>query len=251
MDFWDNPDTRTNNACNDPHGTFCGRTRREFLWEAGGGFTGLALAGLLIPRRLLRRPAPPPTAAATPIRWPPEPPHFAPKAKSVIFLFMYGGPSQVDTFDYKPKLYAARRQDDRRSRPSAAAATKNEGRVVGPEVEVQAVRPVRQVGQRPVPAPGHLRRRHRLHPFDDRRLADPRLGHAADEHGQDPVAAARAWARGSTTAWAASTRTCPASWSCSTRPAGRSAAPRTGRAATCRPLSGHDAPLRRRRRSST
>ena len=31
-------------------------------------------------------------------------PHFAPKAKRVIFLFMYGGPSQVDTFDYKPVL---------------------------------------------------------------------------------------------------------------------------------------------------
>ena len=33
-------------------------------------------------------------------------PHFAPKAKRVIFLFMYGGPSQVDTFDYKPVLQA-------------------------------------------------------------------------------------------------------------------------------------------------
>ena len=31
-------------------------------------------------------------------------PHFAPKAKSVIFLFMYGGPSHIDTFDYKPKM---------------------------------------------------------------------------------------------------------------------------------------------------
>ena len=29
------------------HGTFCGRTRREFLWEAGGGFTGVALASML------------------------------------------------------------------------------------------------------------------------------------------------------------------------------------------------------------
>src|SRR5207245_1557824 len=34
----------------------------------------------------------------------PRPPHFAPKAKSVIFLFMVGGPSQVDTFDPKPAL---------------------------------------------------------------------------------------------------------------------------------------------------
>ena len=35
----------------------------------------------------------------------PKAPHFAPKAKSVIFLFMYGGPSHIDTFDYKPKMY--------------------------------------------------------------------------------------------------------------------------------------------------
>ena len=34
----------------------------------------------------------------------PKPPHFAPKAKSVIFLFMYGGPSHIDTFDYKPNM---------------------------------------------------------------------------------------------------------------------------------------------------
>ena len=76
---------------------------------------------------------------------------FPAKAKSVIFLFMYGGPSHVDTFDYKPELYALdgktiagqdlrpRRQEERGPRRRA-------------EVEVQAVRPVRQVGQRPVPA---------------------------------------------------------------------------------------------------
>ena len=34
----------------------------------------------------------------------PKPPHFAPRAKSVIYLFMAGGPSQLELFDYKPKL---------------------------------------------------------------------------------------------------------------------------------------------------
>jgi hypothetical protein len=34
----------------------------------------------------------------------PKPPQFEPRAKRVIFLFMHGGPSQVDTFDYKPLL---------------------------------------------------------------------------------------------------------------------------------------------------
>src|ERR1700738_2000525 len=78
--------------------SFCRRTRREFLWEAGAGFTGLALAGLL---------AKDATAAESQLGNPlaPKKPHFDAKAKSVIFLFMYGGPSQVDTFDYKPKLY--------------------------------------------------------------------------------------------------------------------------------------------------
>src|SRR5215813_8866205 len=81
-----------------PAGTFCRRTRREFLWEAGAGFTGLAMTGLFpdaIPAAESR--------TANPLT--PKPPHFAAKAKSIIFLFMYGGPSHVDTFEHKPKLY--------------------------------------------------------------------------------------------------------------------------------------------------
>src|SRR5262245_43053593 len=83
---------------------FCGRTRREFLWEAGAGFTGVALAGLLDRDGFFANCA---AAAQTPTSSYQEPrqPHFPAKAKSVIFLFMYGGPSQVDTFDYKSKLY--------------------------------------------------------------------------------------------------------------------------------------------------
>ncbi len=89
-----------------PRDTFCGRTRREFLWQAGGAFTSLALTGLLDADGFLVNQA---VAAdgvsnfVNPLA--PKPPHFAPKAKSCIFLFMYGGPSHVDTFDYKPKLY--------------------------------------------------------------------------------------------------------------------------------------------------
>jgi len=83
---------------------FCGRTRREFLGQAGGGFTGLALSGLLqgdglfgqaqaneVKRKFLN-----PLAEKKPM--------FAAKAKAVIFLFMYGGPSHIDTFDYKPNM---------------------------------------------------------------------------------------------------------------------------------------------------
>src|SRR5258708_4294236 len=59
-------------------------------------------------------------------------PHFAPKAKSVIFLFMYGGPSQVDTFDYKPNLYPL----DGKTiavKTFGRGGKRNEGRVVGPK----------------------------------------------------------------------------------------------------------------------
>ena len=84
---------------------FCGRTRREFLWETGAGFTSVALAGLLGDDGFLNNQA---VAAdgvsefVNPLQ--PKDPHFAPKAKSVIFLYMYGGPSHIDTFDYKPGM---------------------------------------------------------------------------------------------------------------------------------------------------
>jgi hypothetical protein len=83
---------------------FCGRTRREFLWEAGGGFTAVALAGLLGDDFFAGQAVA--ADGATPYRNPlaPKKPHFDGKAKSVIFLFMYGGPSHIDTFDYKPAM---------------------------------------------------------------------------------------------------------------------------------------------------
>jgi len=75
-----------------PNRTACGRTRREFLWNAGGGFAGLAFLDLMARERLFAgeslEPATPSMA----------------KAKHVVFLFMNGGPSQVDTFDPKPEL---------------------------------------------------------------------------------------------------------------------------------------------------
>ena len=75
-----------------PNRTPCGRTRREFLWQVGGGFAGLALADLLSSE----------AAAASPLAEKCR--HFPAKAKHCVFLFMNGGPSQVDTFDPKPAL---------------------------------------------------------------------------------------------------------------------------------------------------
>ncbi len=84
---------------------FCGRTRREFIWQSGAGFAGTALAGLLSDEGFFDNQT---VAADGATKWEnplaPKDPHFAPKAKSVIFLYMYGGPSHIDTFDYKPNM---------------------------------------------------------------------------------------------------------------------------------------------------
>jgi len=77
--------------------------RRDFLASLGGGFGALALAALMaeeaagdIHKSKIRIDPINPLSA--------RPPHFVPKAKNVIFLFMYGGFSHVDTLDYKPEL---------------------------------------------------------------------------------------------------------------------------------------------------
>lgn len=80
---------------------FCGRTRREFLWQSGGGFASAALASMLQRDGFFTSSA---SASDSINPLAAKPPHFAPKAKSVIFLFMYGGPSHIDTFDRKPKM---------------------------------------------------------------------------------------------------------------------------------------------------
>src|SRR5438105_3793819 len=111
---------------------FCGRTRREFLWETGAGFGAAALTGLLSADGFFNRAA----ASNAPARFvnplAPRRPHFTPKARSVIFLFMYGGPSHIDTFDYKPNLYPL----DGRTIPVRTfgrGGHRNQGRVVGPK----------------------------------------------------------------------------------------------------------------------
>ncbi len=76
-------------------------SRRDLFRRAGHGAGLLALAGLLDESRLLV-----PRAMAAPSVDPlaPRPPQLKTRAKSVIWLFMNGGPSQVDTWDYKPEL---------------------------------------------------------------------------------------------------------------------------------------------------
>src|SRR5438045_3774681 len=127
-----------------PGRQFCGRTRREFLWETGAGFGAVALTGLLSDDLFFERQAAasqPRTAFISPMT--PKKPHHTPKAKAVIFLFMYGGPSHVDTFDHKPKMYPL----DGKTiavKTFGRGGHRNQGRVVGPK---WSVKPYGQCGK--------------------------------------------------------------------------------------------------------
>ena len=110
---------------------FCGRTRREFLWQTGGGFAGTALTAMLQGDGFFSSTA---RGAEGPVHQnplAPKAPHFAPKAKSVIFLFMYGGPSHIDTFDYKPAM-KGRDNQTVDVKTFGRGGHKNQGRIVEP-----------------------------------------------------------------------------------------------------------------------
>src|SRR5947207_6076267 len=101
----------------------------------GAGFTGLALTGLLDGDGFFTRQASAATPKLNPLQ--PRPAHFPARAKSCIFLFMYGGPSQMDLFDFKPELQKRdgqkvkmeiRRRD---VQPSTLLASKREFRQCG------------------------------------------------------------------------------------------------------------------------
>lgn len=79
-------------------GPSCGRCRRSFLGDLGMGFGGLVLSSLLHQDGVGR------AAESEPHRLPTGEPHFAPKAKNVIWIFLSGGVSQLETFDPKPLL---------------------------------------------------------------------------------------------------------------------------------------------------
>jgi hypothetical protein len=87
-----------------------GITRRQVLKSAGAGFGYLALAGLL-GHNAARGDATRPLAARQP--------HFRARAKRIIFLFMEGAMSQLDTFEYKPRLW----REDGQEAPGGATIT--------------------------------------------------------------------------------------------------------------------------------
>lgn len=78
------------------------QSRREFLTHTGGGFASVALSALLADELQAAPPQQQPIDPLQPLAE--RLPHFLPKAKRVIFLFQYGGPSTFDLLDYKPQL---------------------------------------------------------------------------------------------------------------------------------------------------
>lgn len=81
-------------CCDGQHG---GMSRREMLSRASTGFGAMALAALTSDRAYGGMKSPPTGGVLSEF-------HHPPKARSVIFLYMDGGPSQLDTFDPKPRL---------------------------------------------------------------------------------------------------------------------------------------------------
>jgi len=73
-------------------------TRRRFLQHCASGMGAMALASLFNERLFAA------DGASVPAAGGPAGPHFAPRAKNMIYLFMSGGPSHLDLFDYKPEL---------------------------------------------------------------------------------------------------------------------------------------------------
>ncbi|MBA4192220.1 MAG: DUF1501 domain-containing protein [Planctomycetaceae bacterium] len=98
-------------------------SRREFLFQAGGGLGGIALNWLLAQEtRADAKLAPSKNPLAA------KKPHFAAKAKRVIFMFMVGGPSQMDLFDPKPELakWAGKPLPESTGRPKSQFTTGGE-----------------------------------------------------------------------------------------------------------------------------
>ena len=154
-------------------------TRRHFLSSTSLGIGALGLASLLDPALLSGETGPEPGDAAGPLL---KATHFVPRAKRVIYLFQSGGPSQLDLFDYKPKLQNDARRGAAGVGANGAAADRHDRRpAVVPDrrlaVQVRAARQVGHLGQRAAAAHGEDRRRAVHRQVDAHRGDQPRPGH--------------------------------------------------------------------------
>ena len=105
------------NRTPDPRSGHARPTRRQLFHDAGASLGGLAMWSMLGRAGFFSG------ADQNPLA--PRPQHFPAKAKHVIFLFMFGGPSQMDLFDYKPALqkYSGKSIDIERRRNKVQQAT--------------------------------------------------------------------------------------------------------------------------------
>ena len=148
-------------------------SRRQLLKQSALGFGSLALSSLLADEARGFDPQSP--------RLPPS----TPRAKRVIFLFMKGGPSHVDTFDRKPMLD----RDDGKPYPvrSAARHLRADRQTARSPWKFKQVWPERHRGQRAVSECRAMRRRPVLHPLDARHQSGPRRRGAQAAHRQRQV----------------------------------------------------------------
>ena len=166
----------------------------QLLWQAGGGLGGIALAP---PAQTATACSPPQPAGPSPRT------HSAPRAKRVVQLFMSGAASQCDTFDYKPRARSSGTARSSTPARRSSCSRSDPGDVHGQPLGVAAVRPVRQVGQRP--ACRTWRRASTTSPSSTR-WSPSRTSTARRRSCRTPASscpASPAWARGSATAWAA------------------------------------------------
>ena len=113
-------------------------TRRQLFGRCAMGLGSIALASLMNDS-LLAEPA---RDIAHPLA--PRAPHFKAKAKNVIYLFMAGGPSQLELFDYKPKLVELNGQPI----PESFIKGKRAAQAARRPPQVRATRPGRNLGER-------------------------------------------------------------------------------------------------------
>ena len=174
-------------------------SRREFLTKSANGFGALALPALLAHEIAASPQSNNPLAAKAP--------HFAPKAKAVIYLFMVGAPSQMETFDPKPVLNKMNGQLMPKSFGEIKGQFVKQGTpLLGSAVEIQKIRAIRRRCFRAFPAHRYLCRRHRVHPFVLCRQLCSRSGDVSNA--DQPCAVRSSFARfvGSRMDWAASVK---------------------------------------------
>ena len=166
------------------------QTRRAFLGRASGGLGALALASLLEPPRAggghVRRRGRSTNGPAWSSRC-----TSPPRAKRVIYLYMAGGPSHLETFDYKPKLA------EMHGKPMPESFTKGQpiAQLQGQKLDLLRRRSTRsskfgKSGQeicRDLPAHRHGRRRHLHRPLDADRGDQSRSGPHVHEHRHDDL----------------------------------------------------------------